>query len=166
MTTIHIRGREPGDLDALTAIFNCPGVVAGTLQLPYQSVEARRERWGQSPPGSHNLVAEIDGRVVGSAGLHVQPADRRRHVGSIGMGVHDDVQGRGVGTALMDAILDLAFNWLGLRRIELTVYADNAPAVHLYQKFGFAIEGTARHYALRNGTLVDAYHMALLHDPT
>lgn len=164
MTTIHIRGREPSDLEALTEIFNCPGVAAGTLQLPHTSVETRRQRWGQSSPGTHSLVAEIDGRVVGSIGLHVEPADRRRHAGGIGMGVHDDFQGRGVGTALMEAILDLAFNWIGLRRIELTVYTDNAPAVHLYQKFGFEIEGTARRYAFRHGTLVDAYHMALLRD--
>ncbi|HKG26028.1 MAG TPA: GNAT family N-acetyltransferase [Thermomicrobiales bacterium] len=164
MTTIRVRGREPADLEALTEIFNCPGVVAGTLQLPYQSVESRRERWGQQPPGSHSLVAEVDGRVVGSAGIQVQPADRRRHVGSIGMGVHDDFQGRGVGTALLAALLDLAFNWLGLQRIELTVYADNAAAVRLYQKFGFVIEGTARRYALRNGELVDAHHMALFRD--
>ncbi len=164
MTTIRVRGREPGDIEAITEIFNCPGVVAGTLQLPYQSVESRRERFGQPSPGTYGLVAEVEGRVVGSAGLHVEPAARRSHVGGIGMGVHDDFQGRGVGTALMEAIVDLAFNWLGLRRIELTVYADNAAAVHLYEKFGFAIEGTARRYALRNGDLVDAYHMALLRD--
>jgi L-phenylalanine/L-methionine N-acetyltransferase len=164
MTTIHVRGREPGDMEALTEIFNCPGVVAGTLQLPYQSVESRRERFGQHSPGTYSLVAEVDGRVVGSAGVHVEPAARRSHVGSIGMGVHDEFQGRGVGTALMEAIVDLAFKWLGLRRIELTVYADNDAAVRLYQKFGFEIEGTARSYALRNGALVDAYHMARLHD--
>jgi putative acetyltransferase len=55
----------------------------------------------------------------------------------------------------------LAFNWLGLRRIEVTVYADNAAAVRLYRKVGFAIEGTARRFALRDGVLVDAHHMAL-----
>jgi L-phenylalanine/L-methionine N-acetyltransferase len=164
MTTIQVRGREPGDVEAITEIYNCPGVVAGTLQLPYRSVEARRERFGQQPPGTNGLVAEVDGRVVGEATVHVEPAARRGHVGSFGMDVHDDFQGRGVGTALMEAIVDLAFNWLGLRRIELTVYADNAAAVHLYQKFGFEIEGTARRYALRDGDLVDAYHMALLRD--
>jgi putative acetyltransferase len=164
MPTIHIRGQEPTDIEAITEIFNCPGVVAGTLQLPHQSVESRRERAAQHPPGTHRLVAEIDGRVVGAAGLHVEPAARRSHAGGIGMGVHDDFRGRGVGTALMEALVDLAFNWLGLCRIELTVYADNAPAVHLYQKFGFAIEGTARRFALRNGEFVDAHHMARLRD--
>jgi putative acetyltransferase len=42
------------------------------------------------------------------------------------MAVRDDWQSRGVGTALMEAALDLADNWLNLTRIELSVYTDNA----------------------------------------
>jgi putative acetyltransferase len=80
----------------------------------------------------------------------------------MGMSVHDDYQGRGVGTALMAAMVDLADNWLGLRRIELQVWTDNAPAIHLYEKFGFAIEGTGRQFARRAGELIDAYYMARL----
>jgi putative acetyltransferase len=76
------------------------------------------------------------------------------------MAVHDDFHGQGVGSALMAAMLELADNWLGLRRIELTVFADNAAGVRLYEKFGFAIEGTARRYAMRGGEYVDAYYMA------
>jgi putative acetyltransferase len=85
---------------------------------------------------------------------------RRRHVGDMGMMVRDDWQGKGIGSALMAAMVDLADNWLNLVRIELTVYTDNAAAVGLYQKFGFAIEGTLRRYAFRDGEYVDAYTMA------
>lgn len=135
----------------------------GTLQLPYQSVEAARDRIArQAGPYTYSLVAEMEGRVVGSLGLHVETAARRRHCGSIGMGVHDDFQGRGVGTTLMNALVELADRWLGLERIELSVYTDNARAVHLYEKFGFTIEGTARRYARRQGSYVDAYLMARL----
>lgn len=162
MTTITVRAREPRDLEAITEIFNCPGVVAGTLQLPYRSVEDRREWLAHPPPGTHSLVAEVDGRVVGQLGLHPATNPRRRHSASIGMGVHDAFQGRGVGSALMAAMLELADRWLDLRRIELTVYADNAAAVHLYEKFGFVIEGTMRAYAFRDGAYVDAYTMARL----
>lgn len=78
------------------------------------------------------------------------------------MGVHDDFQGRGVGSALMAAMISLADNWLNLRRIDLSVYVDNAPAIHLYEKFGFLIEGTARDFAFRNGVYIDAHMMARL----
>ena len=60
------------------------------------------------------------------------------------------------------AALDLADDWLNLRRIELEVYVDNTPAVRLYERHGFAIEGTLRDYAFRGGGYVDAYAMARL----
>jgi putative acetyltransferase len=123
-------------------------------------VEWRRERYANLRPGSRSLVAEVDGRVVGNLGLTPEGPDRRKHVASIGMAVHDDFQGQGVGTALMEAMIELAERWLGVSRIELTVYTDNAPAVALYKKFGFEIEGTAPRYAIRDGEYVDAYYMA------
>jgi putative acetyltransferase len=158
---IQIRAAEPSDAEALYDIFSGPRAVAGTLQLPWVSLESRRA-WMQPDPNLHAVVATIEGRVVGHAGLNLITRGRRRDCGDIGMAVHDDFQGRGVGTALMAALMDLADNWYGLRRVELTVYADNPAAVHLYEKFGFAIEGTARQYARRNGELVDAHYMARL----
>src|SRR5690606_38665405 len=116
------------DAEAITEIFNCPGVVAGTLQLPYRTVEERREWLAQRSPGVTSLVAEVDGRVVGVIGLHRERAERRSHVADLGMCVHDDYQHRGIGSALVAAVVDLADRWLGLQRIELTVFTDNVPA--------------------------------------
>ena len=79
------------------------------------------------------------------------------------MAVRDDRQGRGVGTALMTAAIELADRWLNLQRLELSVYTDNLAAMALYRKFGFSIEGTCRAYAFRDGEYVDAYMMARLH---
>lgn len=166
MASITVRGREPADAAALTALFNCPGVVAGTLQLPLRAVEERRLRYAQPDAHTHALVAEFDARVVGSLGLAPAGAPRRRHCGDLGMAVHDAFQGRGVGGALLAAALDLADNWLGLRRVALTVYTDNAPAIHLYEQFGFVVEGTLRDYAFRAGTYVDAHQMARLRQET
>jgi putative acetyltransferase len=162
---LRIRAREPDDAEAITEILNCPSVYAGTLQLPLRSLAERRARMDQPAADVHHLVAELDGRVVGSLSVHVEANPRRRHCGGIGMAVHEDFQGQGVGTALLAAALDLADNWLGLRRLELTVYTDNAPAVHLYEKLGFVIEGTARQFALRHGQYVDALSMARLRPP-
>jgi L-phenylalanine/L-methionine N-acetyltransferase len=81
-------------------------------------------------------------------------------VGAIGMAVRDDWQGKGVGTALMEAALDLADEWLNLKRIELNVYTDNAAALALYENFGFELEGTYRSYAFRDGRYVGAYSVA------
>jgi putative acetyltransferase len=66
----------------------------------------------------------------------------------------------------MRAAVGLADRWLNLERLELEVYTDNEPAVRLYQKFGFAIEGTLARYAFRDGRYADAYLMARLRQPS
>lgn len=158
---IEIRATRPSDAEAIAAIANLPGFRAGTLRLPFQSIEETRQ-WLEKPaPNSIGLVAEVAGQVVGNAGLH-RLAGRRIHIGQIGMGVHDDFTGCGIGSALLAALIDTADNWLAIKRLELTVYVDNAPAVRLYEKFGFETEGRLRAFAFRNGDYVDAFTMARL----
>jgi putative acetyltransferase len=78
------------------------------------------------------------------------------------MAVRDDWQGKGAGTALMQAAIELADKWLNLTRLELEVYTDNEPAIRLYKKFGFAVEGTLTQYSFRDGQYVDSHLMARL----
>ncbi len=161
---IVVRRAEPRDAEAVHAIFAGPKAIAGTLQLPYPSVELWRKRLTEVSPFDYSLVATIDGEVVGNLGLHeAGKTPRRRHVGSIGMSVRDDRQRRGVGSALMKAALELADGWLNYQRLELNVYTDNLAALSLYRKFGFVIEGTYRAYAFRDGQYVDSYAMARFH---
>jgi len=161
MVDVNVRHAEPDDAEAIHRILSGPRATAGTLQMPLQSVEGIRTRFfSETREGLYHLVAYVDEEVVGHLGLETFTRPRRRHVGEIGMAVRDDWQGKGVGTALMEAALDLADNWLNLTRIELSVYTDNAAGIALYKKFGFEIEGTHRRYAFRNGEYVDAYSMA------
>ena len=76
------------------------------------------------------------------------------------MGIKDNVQGKGVGSALLATVTDLADNWLNLKRIEISAYVDNERAINLYKKFGFEIEGESKAFAFRNGKYVNVYHMA------
>ena len=163
--TITIRHIEPSDYEALHKIFSGPKVVWGVLQIPFPSAEMWRKRLAEPPEGLYMLVACVNDEIVGQIGLHTSPnRPRRRHVGQIGMAVRDDWQGKGVGTALMQAAIDLADRWLNLSRLELDVYTDNEPAIKLYRKFGFTSEGTAVNYAFRDGQFVDVYLMARLRE--
>lgn len=167
MNAITIRRARAGDAEAFAVLMSDPAVYGGLLQLPYPSVEAWRARLAESDaPGQTDLVlvAEVDAAMVGNAGLHSAGSSvRRRHVMGLGMSVDKAWQGRGVGSALMEALLDAADRWLGCLRIELTVYTDNARAIALYRRFGFEIEGTHRAYALRDGEYADVHAMARLH---
>jgi L-phenylalanine/L-methionine N-acetyltransferase len=161
MANVSVRQAEPDDAPAIHRILSGPRTIAGTMQLPLQSLQGLRSRFfSETREGLYHLVGCIDEEVVGHLGLETFTRPRRRHAGEIGMAVRDDWQGKGVGTALMEAALDLADNWLNLTRVELSVYTDNTAGVALYKKFGFEVEGTHRRYAFRNGQYVDAYSMA------
>ncbi|HEX3053108.1 MAG TPA: GNAT family N-acetyltransferase, partial [Aggregatilineaceae bacterium] len=71
-----------------------------------------------------------------------------------------------IGSALLMAAIDLAENWLNLSRIELEVFVDNEPALKLYRKFGFEIEGMLKDFAFRDGKYVDTYAMARIKGET
>lgn len=160
---ITIRRAEPSDYEGFASVFEGATAQSETMQVPFPSREAWKKRLAEAPPNSHQLVAIVDGRQAGNAGLfpaHHSP--RRAHAGHVGITVHDDYQGRGVGRALMGALVDLADKWTPYTRLELTVYADNTRAIALYRSFGFVEEGVMKQYALRDGRYADALAMARL----
>lgn len=157
----HIRRVEPDDYKQVHQIFKQPGVVAGTLQVPFPSLEMWRQRLNDDSTGRYSLVICVGQEVVGYLGLFMETGSpRRRHVGGLGMAIADDWQGKGAGSALLGAAIDLADNWLNLLRLELTVYTDNASAIALYKKFGFESEGIRKADAYQNGKFVDCLAMA------
>lgn len=158
---VIIRGVRPDDAEALTQVLNMPGVRHGTLRQPFQSVAQTRQYIESLTPADIIITAEWRGRVLGNAGLHAQRG-RRRHAASLGLSIHDDFTGKGLGTLFLKTLLDTADNWHDLKRIELNVFTDNASAIRLYEKFGFEKEGTMRQYAFRDGAYADCYLMARL----
>lgn len=159
-----VRARRPADAEGLALLFNLPGYRFGTMRLPFHSAEEVRGWIERASAADLHLIADIDGRIVGTASLQ-RLSGRQGHAGTLGVGVHDEWTRNGIGTLLLLALLDTADNWLGLRRLGLSVSVDNAVAIRLFRKFGFVLEGTHRAFALRDGRYVDAYTMARLAGP-
>src|SRR5437899_4798329 len=117
-----------------------------------------RERWEKrlSESLAHTLVAETEdgGKVVGYVRLR-QGEGKGSHVGEISIvAVHAEWQRRGIGTQLVKAVLGVAES-LALKRVRLTVHADNRAAIRLYEKFGFEIEGRERQATYKDGNYTD-----------
>lgn len=160
---IAVRALEPSDMAAFAEIMSLPGVRRGTLSVGYRSAEQISAWHERRLKGSVSVCASLDGRMVGHAGLRIYRPSRA-HCAELGLAVHDAYHGRGVGTALLRALTETADASFGLRRLELQVFTDNTPAIALYRKFGFVEEGVSRGYAMRDGVLADALHMARLAD--
>jgi len=136
------------------------GVMENILGMASERVSDAEAFIRALSPNDHMLVAELNKTVVGCAGLQVSLKPRTCHTGGIGIMVHADHQKQGIGKALMTAILDIADNWLKLKRVELCVFVENEAAIALYRKFGFVVEGTKKYGAVRNGFYADEYLMA------
>jgi len=155
-----IRHGKLSDLHDIKAIYEQEHAYVNTLQLPYQTDSLWEKRLANSSDSNICLVAIKDDEIVGQLSLISMSRPRRKHVATFGMGVSNFHTGKGIGSKLLIAALDLADNWLNISRVELEVYVDNDIAVSLYKKFGFEVEGTSKNYAFKNGEYVDAFFMA------
>ncbi len=156
---VTIRPVREDDAPAVWEIARQQGVIETILALPSDRLEQRAERLRQLTSDDHWFVAEVEGAVVGLAGLHVG-AGRLRHSGHVFLFVARERQGHGVGSRLLEALLDVADNWLLLRRVELTVFAENTRAKSLYERHGFVVEGLRKLSVIAEGAIHDEYLMA------
>jgi RimJ/RimL family protein N-acetyltransferase len=100
------------------------------------------------------LVAEVDGKIVGSATLDRSNLSKLNHTVAFGITILKVYSGQGIGSSLMKKVIE----WVELNRIEkidLEVFEDNAPAISLYKKFGFVEEGRKRKAIKANETYKD-----------
>ena len=116
---------------------------------------------GSFPPGSFEAVGFLDDAVVAYGGIYPLPG-WQKHTGALTLCVHHAFQRRGIGAAVLVCLINTARVIMGLHRLQLTVFVDNAPAIALYRRFGFATEGRITDFVERPGGFVDAYLMALV----
>jgi putative acetyltransferase len=156
---ILIRPVRLEDAHALWIIARQEGVIETTLALPSLRLEQRVKSLQHLDENDHYMVAERAGQAVGIAGLTVGTG-RRRHSGDVFLYVAAEHQGQGIGTRLLQSLLDLADRWLLLRRVELTVLVENERAKCLYERLGFVVEGRRKMSVISQGEIKDEWLMA------
>jgi RimJ/RimL family protein N-acetyltransferase len=85
------------------------------------------------------LVAEAEGRIVGDVTLHRRKVGWKRHVGNVRVVVAKDYQGRGLGTLLINEIVELAGEF-GLEKLVAEVHLQALGAIAVFKKAGFSVK--------------------------
>ena len=99
--------------------------------------EARSLEETECSSNEVELVAIIDGQIVGSAGVSAVRSRRKvAHRARFGISILKEFWGMGIGRVLMETSIDCARK-AGFTQLELEVVADNERAVSLYRRAGF-----------------------------
>jgi len=108
------------------------------------------------------IVATVDERIVASLGFDGGRRPRTRHAGEFGVTVRKSHWGLGIGSILLDTMIDWARASGCVNKINLRCRVDNARAIRLYESRGFEIEGTLRRDLFVNGEYHDHLLMGLI----
>jgi len=158
-----IRRAVRGDAATLCAAEQATALTPGLLisrphELQAEAFERKIELLEQD--GVY-LVAEIGGAPVGHALLEPMTLIALSHIFSLTIVVHPGNLGRGIGSALMTALMEWAESHPRAEKVELRVRATNARAIALYQRFGFVEEGRfERRIRLPDGSYIADLSMA------
>jgi L-phenylalanine/L-methionine N-acetyltransferase len=155
---LSLRRREKRDAEDLWSMFHQPLCRQGAILEPFDSA-AELQAWLDSMDGHFDTVATVGDRAIGMGGLYLG-AGNQSHIGTLTLFIHDDFHRRRIGTLMMYVLLSTADILIGIRRVQLLVFCDNAAAISLYRKFGFEIDGRHESFARRGDTLLPVYSMA------
>ena len=123
--------------------------------------EAEFFRDHQASDNKIYLLGLVDGVLVSGLNFAGGPRPRIRHSGEFGIWVQKEFWFLGVGSYMVDALLDWARETGIVTKINLLVRSDNERAIDLYRRKGFAIEGTIKKDALIDGIYYDHVAMGL-----
>lgn len=94
--------------------------------------------------------------------VHIDSILWNQRVAWLAMALGPRYWGQGYGTEALDLTIRYAFTEMNLRRLQLTVFANNLRAVRLYERVGFQLEGRFRQFLERDRTFEDMLLYGLL----
>jgi RimJ/RimL family protein N-acetyltransferase len=162
LSSYSLRLAEAGDFHAYFDAFEAVAAEGRWMgaEAPLDR-DARRAAFDRAVEGDNSVLylAEAGGSIVGSIYASVSGG-----VVDLGMFVVSGQRGGGIGSALLEAVIDWARRQ-GAHKVSLAVWPTNYPAIGLYARYGFRLEGTRRrHYRRRSGAVWDATWMGLILD--
>ena len=157
---MEIRDAVAADAPAIARIYN-QGIEdrVATLETKLRTPEERSEWMTARSPRHPVMVAVDDGEVLGWAALN--PFNARAaydHVVEFSIYVAREARGRGIGNALLGALIERA-RAIGFHKIVLAGFPFNERGVKLYERHGFRTVGIYHEQGMLDGKWVDVILM-------
>ena len=156
--SVELRALTPDDWGAVADIY-WDGMRDGLAT--FETEVPSWETWDTAHLPEHRLVALLDGHVVGWAAL--SPASSRRCYAGVAENsvyVAREVQGRGIGRALLDALIK-GGRLAGLWTIQTSIFPENRASLALHERCGFRVVGVRERIAKRDGIWRDTVFLEL-----
>lgn len=155
--SVTIRNLQLSDKDNLYQMYDTMSQEALRYSIaPYS--KDRIKTWLDMEQDLISIVAENNDRLVGYAEIQKQTHPHQLGICHLNIYLHQDYQGKGLGTFMMTHLLNQAQHQ-NIHKINLEVVADNIPALQLFKKFGFEPEGRIRDGFNHNGEYLDVIPM-------
>jgi RimJ/RimL family protein N-acetyltransferase len=164
---ISLRPVRQSELPELTPIYSDPAWPGEYQWFGFRIAKAREleRRWSEDGliggPGSTLTVALEDGTCVGVVSW--RPVGETGNF-EIGIWVHPEHRGRGIGTEAQRQLVDYLFATTPVHRLQAATEVDNVPEQRALQRIGFQREGVLRGYGFRDGCWRDGVWYGLLRD--
>jgi RimJ/RimL family protein N-acetyltransferase len=102
------------------------------------------------------LVAEHSGKIIGNIDLTIHHRSMLNHTGYVGMGIHENWQNQGIGTMLMDKVIEWSDRHAEIEILWLQVFGTNEKGIKIYKKMGFVEDGRQKNFLKNNkGEYID-----------
>ncbi len=162
-----LRDWREGDAPALARYADNRGIWLNLRDLfphPYRLEHAQEfiRRVSAVEPRTVFAMATAQ-EAIGSIGL-APGQDVHRYTAELGYWLAEPFWGRGIVTRAVRAMVEYAFQELGLRRVFAEPYATNPASARVLEKAGFTLEGRMRAGAFKDGRVVDQLLYAVVRE--
>lgn len=162
--TISLKPIDSIDIDTIMVWRNNLEVKSGIMSHPFPVTKEMEVEW------YNKVISSKESNIVyfkivlnkGNICIGYVLLNNVNYINSnayLGIVIGDEInRGKGYAKETMELLLDYAFNYLNLNKILLEVNEENTPAVKLYKRLGFAIEGNLKENYFSKGK----YHNILI----
>jgi L-amino acid N-acyltransferase YncA len=155
---VLVRPFDPADYPAVAAVF-AEGIATG--RATFETTVPTWEEWDAAHLPAHRFVADLEDEVAGWSA--VVPYSRRAVYSGVGeesVYVAERARGRGLGRALLEAVIESARGG-GLWTLQAGIFPDNVPSLELHRRLGFREVGVRERIGQLNGLWRDVVLLEL-----